>query len=137
MAGDQAARGRDRWPRGSLPPVVRPSGQHDPLLHRQAQEVVPHVQELRYHQHLEFQMDLRRDQRLRSIETLYIYIYTRTCISHARNDRDLLRRRYEEDLGSLPLYAPWPISRTPCKLFSFPSCENVRPFLLVELVEIE
>lgn len=73
MAGDQAARGRDRWPGGCLPPVVRPGGQHDPLLHRQAQEVVPHVQELRHHQHLEFQMDLRRDQCLRSIETLNDY----------------------------------------------------------------
>lgn len=64
-------------------------------------------------------MDLGRDQRLRSIETLddfiYIYICTRTCISHARNDRDLLRRRYEEDQGSLPLYLESP----PCKLFSF------------------
>lgn len=64
-------------------------------------------------------MDLGRDQRLRSIETLddfiYIYICTRTCISHGRNDRDLLRRRYEEDQGSLPRNLESP----PCKLFSF------------------
>lgn len=59
VAGDEAARGRDRRFGGGLPPVVRASGQHDPVLHRQAQEVLPHVQELRHHEHLEFPMDLR------------------------------------------------------------------------------
>lgn len=80
-------------------------------------------------------MDLGRDQRLRSIETLddfiYIYICTRTCISHARNDRDLLRRRYEEDQGSLPLYAP-----NPPLVNCFPSKKSICLFLL-ELVEFE
>jgi len=67
VAGDQTPRSRHGGSRRGLPSTVRPGGQHDTLLHGQTQEIVSHVQELRYHQYLEFPIDLRRDHRLRSI----------------------------------------------------------------------
>lgn len=49
VAGDQTPRSGHGGSRRSLPPAVRPGGQHDPLLHGQAQEVISHVQELRHY----------------------------------------------------------------------------------------
>ena len=92
VAGHQASRGGHRWPRRRFPPAVRTSGQHDLVLHRQAQEVIPHVQELRHCEHLEFQMDLRRDQCLRSIENNSIFGYNRYHASnHVRQSRSSSR----------------------------------------------
>lgn len=67
VADNQTPHSGHGGPRRGLPPAVRSSGQHDSLLHSQAQEIVSHVQELRHYQHLEFQIDLRRDHGLRSI----------------------------------------------------------------------
>ncbi|XP_076175789.1 tetraspanin 5D isoform X1 [Ptiloglossa arizonensis] len=71
VAGDQAPRCRDRGPGGRLSSAVRAGGEHDPVLHGQAQEVLPHVQELRHREHLEFPMDLRRNECLGSMGKRY------------------------------------------------------------------
>lgn len=83
VAGNQTPRGGHGGPRRGLPSAIRPGGQHDSLLYSQAQEIISHVQELRHYQYLEFQIDLRRDNCLRSIAPFSRIFYSR-CMQQER-----------------------------------------------------
>lgn len=115
VAGDQIARSGHSGSRSGLPSAIRPGGQHDTLLHGQTQEVLPHVQELRYHQYLEFPIDLRRDHRLRSI----IPRPRESSISAASSGNESLRSRRDrsffEKILCFPSRRILPISiASPC-----------------------
>lgn len=100
VAGNQTPCGGHGGPRRGFSPAIRPSGQHDSLLHSQAQEIISHVQELRHYQYLEFPIDLRRDNCLRSIAS-FSRVFDSRCMQRNESFRNRVipfLKTFKEDL---------------------------------------